>query len=67
MKRISEKVLPNGNRRCIVELAKDEFLVAFKQDAHYKMPDPMDYVVHSDFLISAVRVVWASDIQEWLK
>jgi len=67
MKRISEKVLPNGNRRVVVELGKSEELVPIHASAHYKMGYPHDDIVHADHILQARQVTWCVIEQKWVE
>lgn len=67
MKTISEKTLPNGNRRVTVEIAPSETLHTFKEDGHYQLGFPLDdQVINGRILQAATSVCWDSFEQKWM-
>lgn len=67
MKTISEKMMPSGRRRVTVELAQHESLLVVRDDAHYKLGDPVDDVVAGHVLSETTPVTWCSASQEWVR
>lgn len=66
MKPISEKALPNGSRRVTIELAPGESILPLRANAHYRLGDPLNEVVHADMIEGAVEVTWCSVEQAWV-
>lgn len=67
VKTISEKLLPDGRRRVIVELAADEKLLPIKDRSYYRLGEPLDGdVVGGHILGSAREVSWFPIEQKWV-
>lgn len=65
MKIVSQTQKVNNKRRVVVELDTNETLVAFKNDAHYKLGHPVSEVMAAHIITEAERVTWCSASQEW--
>lgn len=65
MKIVSTKELASGKRRVVVELDANETLMAFKNDAHYKLGHPIREVMAAHIITEAERVTWCPIGQEW--
>ena len=65
MKIVSDKTV-NGKRRVLVELDKNENIVAFRDDAFYRLGQPMDEVLPAHILVEAIPVSWCPLEQKWL-
>lgn len=66
MKTISQKELPGGRRRVVLELAAGEALVAVRDGAHYQLGQPLDDVIPSHVLAAATPVTWCAVEQKWV-
>lgn len=66
MKRVSEKPLPNGKRRVVLELDPGERLLSVRAGAHYKLGHPVNDVVAAHVLETSAEVTWCSAGQEWV-
>ena len=56
----------DGVRTVTVQLAKDEFLMAFKDDSYYRLGGQIDDVVAVHCITSSPHVVWCSIEQKWV-
>lgn len=64
MKIVNEKM--EGDKRLVtVELDKDEELMAFRDDAFYRLGQPLDDVVLGHIITDAAPVAWCSISQKW--
>ena len=67
MKTIKDEVatLKRG-RRVTVELAPDEYLLSFKEDAYYRLGGQVEDVVQGHVITDSYQVSWCSIGQEWV-
>lgn len=66
MKTLSESVArANGKRRLVVELEPGEKLMAVRDDAFYRLGEPLDDVIAGHILADATRAQWCSVTQKW--
>lgn len=67
MKIIKDEIATLKRRRRItVEVDHNEQLMAFKDDCHYELGDPLDMIVAGHFLNNSQRVYWCSVTQGWM-
>jgi hypothetical protein len=59
-----QRKLSNGNTRVTVDLKPGEKVLVVRAGL-YRLPEPVDMVVHSDFLTDAKPVAWCSAGQEF--
>ena len=52
-------------RRVVLELDPGEELLAVREDAHYRLGQPLEDVIASHVLKNAVQVMWCSVEQRW--
>lgn len=55
----------DGKRKVVVELSPGEKLVSVRENAHYRLGQPMDDVVSGRILSDMVVVHWCSIGQKW--
>lgn len=67
MKVIADKPALGGVRRVTVELARDEQLIALKQDAFYKLGQPLEDIVGGHHIAAATQVSWCAVSQGWVE
>lgn len=66
MKTLSESVArTNGKRRVVVELEPGEKLISVRDDAFYRLGNPLDDVIAGHILSDATRAQWCSVTQKW--
>jgi hypothetical protein len=53
-------------RRVTVELAPDEYLLSFKEDAYYRLGGQVEDVVQGHVITDSYQVSWCSIGQEWV-
>ena len=66
MKITKDTIRKDGVRTVTVQLANGEQLMAFKDDCHYELGDPLDMIVAGHFLNNSQRVYWCSITQGWM-
>lgn len=69
MKIRNTKILRDGRRHVLVELDPTEALpvAAYKDDAMYRLPYPMDDIVPGRVISDARHVYWCPIGQEWVE
>jgi hypothetical protein len=65
MKYISTKIVRGGKVRVTLEIDEDQWLMAIRQNDHYRLPPPHAEVVPGAYLIDAAKVTWCPVEQEW--
>jgi len=66
MKVKDRRELKNGKRHVLVELDANETLVAFNEDAYYRMGQPFSEVVRGHHILESEQVTWCVLGQEWV-
>jgi len=56
----------DGVRTVTVQLAEGEQLMAFKDECHYELGDPLNMIVAGHYLNNCQRVYWCSITQGWM-
>lgn len=67
MKIKHKRQLKNGKRHVLIELDADETLVAFDENAYYKMGYPFNEIVRGNNILESARVTWCVLGQEWVE
>lgn len=67
MKIVSEKPLPHGRRRIVVEIGAGEELAAIRAERYYRLGEPCDdQVLLGDILANACLASWCPIEQKWV-
>jgi hypothetical protein len=67
MKIIKHAQRPGGVQRFILDLQPDEKIIVVKDDAHYKLGEPLhEDVMAGHILADAKPVYWCSLEQKWI-
>ena len=65
IKVIKSTLMSNGNTRMIVEVERGHSLMAFSEERHYKLGQPVGDVMAGHVITEAHPVRWCSASQEW--
>lgn len=66
IKVIKSTLMSNGNARMIIEIERGHSLMAFSEERHYKLGQPVGDVMAGHVVTEARPVHWCSASQEWV-
>lgn len=61
------QLLKDGKRKLTVTLDEGENILPIRNNMHYKLAEQLNDVIHADYLLGAVPVIWCSLEQKWVE